>query len=38
MSKRDIKLYLYDIFDSAIAIKEFTKNLTYDEFIADRKT
>ena len=38
MSKRDIKLYLYDIFDSATAIKEFTKNLTYDEFVADRKT
>lgn len=38
MSKRDIKLYLYDIFDSANAIKEFTKDLTYDEFLTDRKT
>ncbi len=38
MSKRDIKLYLYDIFDSATAIKEFTKDLTYDEFVTDRKT
>ncbi len=38
MSKRDIKLYLHDIFDSANAIKEFTKDMTYGEFLKDRKT
>ena len=38
MSSRDEKLYFEDIIDSAYAIKEYTKNITFDEFIKDRKT
>jgi uncharacterized protein with HEPN domain len=38
MPKRDIKLYIEDIFDSAEAIKEFTKDLNFEEFRSDRKT
>jgi len=30
--KRDMKLYLQDIWDSILAIEEYTKNLTEDEF------
>jgi len=38
MSRRDIRLYLEDILDSAEAIKKFTKDLSFEDFINDRKT
>lgn len=38
MSKRDSKLYLEDIIDSAHAIKEFVEGMNFEEFIQDRKT
>jgi uncharacterized protein with HEPN domain len=38
MPKRDKRLYVEDILDSAEAIKEFTKDLNFDDFINDRKT
>ena len=38
MPKRDNRLYLEDILDSAEAIKEFTKDLNFEDFIDDRKT
>ena len=38
MSKRDSKLYIEDILDSANAIKEFVANIEFDEFLQDRKT
>ena len=38
MPKRDKRLYLEDILDSAEAIKEFTKDLNFEDFIDDRKT
>ena len=38
MSKRDSKLYIEDILDSANAIKEFVANIEFDEFMQDRKT
>ena len=38
MPKRDNRLYIEDILDSAEAIKEFTKDLCFEDFIDDRKT
>ncbi len=38
MSKRDVKLYIDDILDSIRAIEEFTNDITYEEFLDDRKT
>jgi uncharacterized protein with HEPN domain len=38
MPKRDKRLYVEDILDSAEAIKEFTKDLNFEDFINDRKT
>ena len=38
MHKRNNKLYIEDILDSAEAIKEFTKDLCFEDFIDDRKT
>lgn len=38
MSKRTLDLYIFDILDSADAIKSFIKDLTYDDFLKDRKT
>jgi len=37
MSKRDKKLYLEDMLDSAEAIKEFTKDLNFENFIEGSK-
>lgn len=31
--KRNIKLYLQDIWESTLAIEEYTQNLAEDEFI-----
>ncbi len=38
MHKRNDKLYLHDIFDSSNAILDYVKNMSYEEFSADRKT
>ena len=38
MSKRDVKLYIDDIVESANAIKSYVQDLNYEEFAADRKT
>ena len=38
MPKRDKRLYLEDILDSSEAIKEFTKDLNFEDFRNDRKT
>lgn len=38
MSKRDINLYLEDILDSANAIEDFVQDITFEEFLDDRKT
>jgi uncharacterized protein with HEPN domain len=38
MPKRDKRLYIEDILDSAEAIKLFTKDLNFEDFINDRKT
>lgn len=38
MSERAPKLLLEDILDSARKIIEYTRNITYDEFITDSKT
>jgi len=38
MSKRDHILLLEDMLDSALKIKKYTSNLTYDDFINDDKT
>ncbi|MEW6003643.1 MAG: HepT-like ribonuclease domain-containing protein [Nitrospirota bacterium] len=35
--KRNIKLYLQDIWESILAIEEYTKNLTEDEFYLNRQ-
>ena len=35
--KRNIKLYLQDILESILAIEEYTKNLTEDEFYLNRQ-
>jgi uncharacterized protein with HEPN domain len=38
MPKRDKHLYIDDILESAGAIKDFTKDLNFEDFINDRKT
>ena len=38
MPERDFHLYLADILDSGIAIMEFVKGLSFEEFCNDRKT
>ncbi len=38
MFKRDVKLYIEDILESINAIEEYTKDLTYEDFLNDRKT
>jgi uncharacterized protein with HEPN domain len=35
--KRNIKLYLQDIWESTLAIEEYTQNLTEDEFYSNRQ-
>lgn len=38
MSKREAKLLVGDIIDSAEKILAYTQGMTYDDFIADEKT
>ncbi|WP_457602756.1 HepT-like ribonuclease domain-containing protein [Nitratifractor sp.] len=38
MPKREKKLYIADILDSAAAIKEFTEGMSFEDFVGDRKT
>jgi uncharacterized protein with HEPN domain len=38
MKRRDLRDYLQDIIDAINDIEDFTKNLTYEQFIKDRKT
>lgn len=38
MSKRDSKLLLYDILESAQSIIEYTETYTYEEFLNDKRT
>lgn len=38
MPKRDKRLYIEDILDSAEAIKEFTRGMDFENFRGDRKT
>lgn len=38
MSKREVKLYLSDIDDALSAIQTYTKDMTYEQLLADRKT
>jgi len=38
MSKRDNRLYITDILESAKAIQDYTYGLTFEDFINDRKT
>jgi uncharacterized protein with HEPN domain len=38
MKSRDLRDYLQDIIDSIDDIEDFTKNLTYEQFVKDRKT
>jgi uncharacterized protein with HEPN domain len=38
MSDRDVRLYLADVLESGAAILEFTRDMSFGEFSADRKT
>jgi uncharacterized protein with HEPN domain len=38
MSKREVKLYLTDIDDAISAIQSYSKGITYDQLLSDRKT
>ncbi|HUT66785.1 MAG TPA: DUF86 domain-containing protein [Spirochaetota bacterium] len=38
MSNRNDELYLHDILESVSAMEEYTKNITFAQFINDRKT
>ena len=38
MSKREVKLYLTDIDDAISTIQSYTKELTYEQLLGDRKT
>ncbi|MBD3843243.1 MAG: DUF86 domain-containing protein [Campylobacterales bacterium] len=38
MSKRDTRLYIQDILESSEAIKSYIQDLTFEEFMNDRKT
>jgi uncharacterized protein with HEPN domain len=35
--KRNLKLYLQDIWESILAIEEYTQNLTEDEFYSNHQ-
>ena len=35
---RDLSLYLTDIINSVDRIKDYTRNMNYDDFVEDRKT
>jgi len=37
MSKREVKLYLTDIDDAISAIQSYTKGMTYEQLLNDRK-
>ena len=38
MSKREMKLFLSDIDDAIAAIQSYTRDMTYEQLLADRKT
>jgi uncharacterized protein with HEPN domain len=38
MSKQEVKLYLTDIDDAISAIQSYSKDMTYNQFLGDRKT
>ncbi len=38
MSRRDVRLFLYDILEAIAKIEEYTEGMDYDEFIHDKKT
>ena len=38
MTKKDYKVYINDIINTIRDIEEFTRGITYDEFISDKKT
>ena len=38
MKKRDVRDYLHDILESIDEVEAFTKAMSFDEFIKDRKT
>lgn len=38
MSKRDLRLFLQDMFDSMIKIEEWTSGQSYADFVRDRRT
>ncbi len=38
MKSRDFRDFLHDILDAITDIESFIDNLTYDEFVKDRKT
>jgi uncharacterized protein with HEPN domain len=38
MSKREMKLYLTNIDDALSAIQSYTKGMTYEQLLAERKT
>ena len=38
MSKRDFRLYLSEIIESALAIQEYVRDSTLEDFLHDRKT
>lgn len=38
MSKRDFRLYLSEILESAMAIQEYVRGYTLEDFLHDRKT
>ena len=38
MSKRKIELYLQDILDSILAIEDYVREISFEDFINDRKT
>ena len=38
MSKRDVRLFLYDILEAIVKIENYTEGMDYDDFIHDEKT
>ena len=38
MSRRDVRLFLYDILEAIAKIESYTEGMSYDDFIHDEKT
>jgi len=38
MSKRDVRLFFYDVLEAIAKIESYTEGMSYDDFVHDEKT